>query len=147
MILRAACTDARSSLAPSSISSVTIRSIRAASAKGATSMPTTMTGAAGVSAGIDCLANSRGPNEQHVVPLSRQALAILRELRVLTGDGKYLFPSLRTPSRCLSDNTVNAALRRLGYSKEAVMGCAANFELAIPSTPDAALSVANRPML
>ena len=61
-------------------------------------------------------------DEQHVVPLSRQALSILRELHVLTGDGKYLFPSLRTPSRCLSDNTVNAALRRLGYSKEEMTG-------------------------
>jgi hypothetical protein len=52
VILRAACTDARSSLAPSSISSVTIRSIRAASAKGATSTPPTMTGLIGMSAGI-----------------------------------------------------------------------------------------------
>jgi integrase len=43
-------------------------------------------------------------DEQHAVPLSRQALSILRELHALTGDGKYLFPSLRTPSRCLSDN-------------------------------------------
>jgi integrase len=61
-------------------------------------------------------------DEQHVVPLSRQALSIVRELHALTGDGKYLFPSLRTPSRCLSDNTVNAALRRLGYSKEEMTG-------------------------
>jgi integrase len=61
-------------------------------------------------------------DEQHIVPLSRQTLSILRELHVLTGDGKYLFPSLRAPSRCLSDNTVNAALRRLGYSKYEMTG-------------------------
>jgi len=61
-------------------------------------------------------------DEQHVVPLSRQAVAILRELQAITGDGKYLFPSLRTPTRCMNDNTVNAALRRLGYSKEEMTG-------------------------
>ncbi|WP_129648536.1 tyrosine-type recombinase/integrase [Peristeroidobacter agariperforans] len=60
--------------------------------------------------------------EQHLVPLSRQAVSILRELHAMTGDGKYLFPSLRTPMRCMSDNTVNAALRRLGYSKEEMTG-------------------------
>src|SRR5690606_19100968 len=60
--------------------------------------------------------------EQHIVPLSRQAVAILRELEVITGDGKFVFPSLRTPTRCMSDNTVNAALRRLGYSKEEMTG-------------------------
>lgn len=60
--------------------------------------------------------------EQHVVPLSHQALAILRELHAITGGGKYLFPSLRSPTRCMSDNTVNAALRRLGYSKEEMTG-------------------------
>ena len=60
--------------------------------------------------------------EQHIVPLSRQAVTILRELEAITGEGKYLFPSLRTPTRCMSDNTVNAALRRLGYSKEEMTG-------------------------
>jgi integrase len=54
--------------------------------------------------------------EQHVVPLSSQAVAILRELQPLTGHGRYVFPSLRSSSRPLSDNTLNAALRRLGYS-------------------------------
>lgn len=54
----------------------------------------------------------------HRVPLSRQALGILEELNALTGHGRYLFPSFRTPSRCMSENTVNAALRRLGYSKD-----------------------------
>ena len=54
----------------------------------------------------------------HRVPLSRQVLAMLKELHELTGHGKYLFPSFRTPLQCMSENTVNAALRRLGYSQE-----------------------------
>jgi len=54
----------------------------------------------------------------HVVPLSRQALAILEELQTFTGEGRYVFPSLRTAARPLSENTLNAALRRAGYTKE-----------------------------
>jgi integrase len=52
--------------------------------------------------------------DQHAVPLSAQALALLSELRLLTGTGKYCFPSMRTPLRPISENTLNAALRRLG---------------------------------
>jgi integrase len=55
--------------------------------------------------------------ERHVVPLSMQATALLRELHTHTGTGRYLFPSLRSPKRCMSDNTLNAALRRLGFAK------------------------------
>jgi integrase len=55
---------------------------------------------------------------EHVVPLAKQALALLKTLRGLTGDGKFVFPSIRTPARPMSENTVNAALRRLGYTKE-----------------------------
>ncbi len=55
---------------------------------------------------------------QHIVPLARQAIALLTALRPLTGYSRYLFPSLRTPDRCLSDAAIGAALRRLGYSKE-----------------------------
>lgn len=51
----------------------------------------------------------------HVIPLSRQAVAILRELRALTGQGRYLFPGARTPSRPMSDGAVNMALARMGY--------------------------------
>jgi integrase len=51
---------------------------------------------------------------EHVVPLAKQALALLKTLRGLTGDGKFVFPSIRTPARPMSENTVNAALRRLG---------------------------------
>ena len=53
----------------------------------------------------------------HSVPLSRQALTILSDIRQLTGNGKYVFPSVRTRARPISENTVNAALRRMGYSK------------------------------
>lgn len=54
--------------------------------------------------------------EQHIVPLSSQAVTLLRELHPLTGSGRYLFPSLRTSERTISNNTLNAALRRLGYT-------------------------------
>lgn len=60
--------------------------------------------------------------EQHIVPLARQALEILYELHKATGNGKYLFPSVRTDTRPMSNNTVNAALRRLGYGKEEMTG-------------------------
>jgi integrase len=52
------------------------------------------------------------------VPLSPQAVEILRSMVPLTGHGKYVFPSIRTAERCMSENTINAALRGLGYSKE-----------------------------
>jgi integrase len=54
--------------------------------------------------------------ELHVVPLSTQALALLKDLHVLTGSGRLVFPSLRSKERAISDNTLNAALRRLGFS-------------------------------
>lgn len=54
----------------------------------------------------------------HLVPLSTQAAEILRGLKLITGHGKYVFPSLRTGERPMSENTINAALRGMGYSKE-----------------------------
>lgn len=60
--------------------------------------------------------------EQHVVPLSTQAIAILRELQPLTGRGRYVFPGARTNGRPMSENTVNAALRRLGYAGDQMTG-------------------------
>lgn len=54
----------------------------------------------------------------HVVPLAPQALAILREQQALAGEGRYVFPSLQTADRCMSENTVNVALRRMGYSRD-----------------------------
>jgi integrase len=50
------------------------------------------------------------------VPLSRQTLDLFREAQFLSGHARYVFPSIRTPARPMSENTVNAALRRLGYS-------------------------------
>jgi integrase len=58
----------------------------------------------------------------HIVPLSAQALAILRELHPLTGNGRYVFPSLRTAVRPMSETTISAALRRMGYAKEEMTG-------------------------
>lgn len=58
----------------------------------------------------------------HVVPLSRQAVSILDGLQHITGSGRYVFPSIRSGSRPMSDNTVNAALRSMGYSKEVMTG-------------------------
>jgi len=51
-----------------------------------------------------------------VVPLAKQAVAILEEAQSLTGRGRLVFHSLRSPTRPMSDNTLNAAMRRLGYS-------------------------------
>lgn len=53
----------------------------------------------------------------HRVPLSRQVLALFDELKPLTGHGRYVFPSFHTPRRPMSENTVNTALRRLGYAQ------------------------------
>jgi integrase len=56
--------------------------------------------------------------EPHLVPLSRQAIKILEEVRKLTGASKYAFPSGRTFARPMSNNAILAALRRMGYTKE-----------------------------
>lgn len=58
----------------------------------------------------------------HIVPLSNQALAILRELQPLTGSGRYVFAGARSATRPMSENTVNAALRRLGYTSDQQTG-------------------------
>jgi Integrase len=54
----------------------------------------------------------------HHVPLSKQALAILKQLHAATGPTGYAFPSIRSRTRPMSENTLNAALRRLGYTSE-----------------------------
>ncbi len=54
----------------------------------------------------------------HKIPLSRQALAILCEMQAITGTGRLVFPSIRTTLQSMSECTMNAALRRLGYSKD-----------------------------
>ena len=58
----------------------------------------------------------------HIVPLSTQTLSILTNLKPLTGTGTYVFPSVRSATRPMSDNTVNAALRRLGYTSDEFTG-------------------------
>jgi integrase len=54
--------------------------------------------------------------EAHIVPLSRQSIKILRELHPITGRQRYVFPAIGGGGRPLSENTLNGALRRLGYS-------------------------------
>ena len=56
--------------------------------------------------------------QEHVVPLSSQAAALFRALHAMTGDGRYVFPSIRTPLKPISENTMNAGLRRLGFTKD-----------------------------
>lgn len=60
--------------------------------------------------------------DPHIVPLSTQAVEILDEILPITGKGRYVFPSIRTNSRPMSNNTILAALRRLGYTKEEMSG-------------------------
>ena len=59
---------------------------------------------------------------KHIVPLSSQAVAILRALQPLTGKGHYVFPGARSRERCMSESTVNGALRRLGWSGSEMTG-------------------------
>ncbi len=59
---------------------------------------------------------------QHIVPLCRQAVAILRELQPLTGNRSHVFPANRGEGRPMSENTVNAALRSLGYDGKTMTG-------------------------
>jgi len=60
--------------------------------------------------------------QAHLVPLSKQAVIILTEIHNLTGQGKYVFPGHRSPVKCMSANTVNQALRRMGFGKEEICG-------------------------
>ena len=54
----------------------------------------------------------------HHVPLSAQAVALFREVQAVTGPNGYVFPSVRTRTRPMSENTINAGLRRLGYATD-----------------------------
>jgi integrase len=60
--------------------------------------------------------------EVHIVPLATQVVTILRDLKKLTGTGRYLFPGARTNDRPMSENTINAALRRLDYGSDELTG-------------------------
>jgi integrase len=60
--------------------------------------------------------------EPHIVPLSTQAIGILESLKPLTGNSRYVFPSGRSFNRCMSDNAILAALRRMGFEKAEMSG-------------------------
>jgi len=60
--------------------------------------------------------------DEHIVQLSEQAVAILREIQPLTGRGRFVFPGERSLAQPMSNNTVNAALRRLGFDKNTMTG-------------------------
>lgn len=60
--------------------------------------------------------------QDHIVPLATQAVGLLRKIHAMTGHGKFVFPSVRTGERCMSENTINAALRAIGYGKDVMTG-------------------------
>lgn len=60
--------------------------------------------------------------QPHIVPLCKQALEILKELKPLTGHSMYVFPCHRTPLRPMTNNAINAALRRMGYTSDEMTG-------------------------
>lgn len=72
--------------------------------------------------------------EMHIVPLSRQALELLRELHTLTGRGEFLFPNYRTPKTSMSPTTINRALERMGFAGKDGIGFAAHGFRATAST-------------
>ena len=59
---------------------------------------------------------------EHVIPLSRQAIEIVREALALSKGSRWLFPCLGNPERPMSENTINDALRRMGYSNDEMTG-------------------------
>jgi len=59
---------------------------------------------------------------EHIVPLADQVATVLRGLQRISGAGRYVFPSIRSADKCMSDNTINAALRGMGYPKEVMTG-------------------------
>lgn len=63
-----------------------------------------------------------GERRPHLVPLSRQALAVLRDLQAISGRGALVFPALGKPDRPCSDMTVNSALRRMDFPPDVMSG-------------------------
>jgi integrase len=63
-------------------------------------------------------AHGKTNGRPHLVPLAPQAVAVLRDLQALTGHGAFVFPSLLSGERPMSENTVRGALRRMGYSND-----------------------------
>lgn len=60
--------------------------------------------------------------QDHIVPLAKQAVELLCALHPLSSSSKFVFPSIRSGARCMSENTINAALRSMGYGKETMTG-------------------------
>lgn len=75
----------------------------------------------------------------HIVPLCKQAVELLLELKPLTGHSKFVFPCHRSPLRCMSDNAINACLRRMGFEKSEV--CAHGFRATARTILDEVLQV------
>lgn len=63
---------------------------------------------------------------EHLVPLSTQAIALLNELRSVTGGSKWLFPNYRRPDDCMTPTTINRALERMGLNGKGTIGFAAH---------------------
>jgi integrase len=63
---------------------------------------------------------------EHLVPLSKQATALIAELRKITGAGKWLFPNFRDPGKCMSATTINRALERMGLCGAGTIGFSAH---------------------
>jgi integrase len=74
----------------------------------------------------NALWNIPGPKmkmkQAFLVPLSSQAIQIIKDIQPLSGAGKYVFPSYRTHERCMSNNAINVALRTMGFEKEFIVG-------------------------
>ncbi|WP_051603211.1 tyrosine-type recombinase/integrase [Simplicispira psychrophila] len=66
--------------------------------------------------------NEKVNGRQHHVPLAKQAIAALKELQPLTGSGRYVFPGARSSLRPMSDNTINAALKRMDFGSDDHVG-------------------------
>lgn len=61
-------------------------------------------------------------DQPHIVPLAAQAVEILKDVQPLTGSGRYVFPSIRSRLRPMSNSTINAALRNMGYTSDEMTG-------------------------
>lgn len=72
--------------------------------------------------------------ELHIVPLSRQAVELLRELKTLSGGRRLLFPNLRKPNECMTATTLNRALERMGFNGKDSIGFSAHGFRATAST-------------
>jgi len=57
---------------------------------------------------------------EHLVPLPSQALAVLSDLKAITGGGRLVFPDIRSKERPISENTLNASMRRIGFKQDEV---------------------------